>query len=112
MCNGTVRIDLLQHALGLDKFGRGRAYRNHFVTSPGCTDWKDCCALVKGGLLHDHGAREIAGGSHVFSVTDEGRAYVRTHSAHMPKFTRSQLRYLRWLDEDSGVGFGEWLRRH
>lgn len=38
-------MHILQHALGLDQYGRGREYRNHFCTGPGSVDFLPCRAL-------------------------------------------------------------------
>ncbi|MHB0986236.1 MAG: hypothetical protein ACYC05_11690 [Sulfuricella sp.] len=35
------KLHILQHSLGLDKYGDGNQYRNHFVTGPGSTDFDD-----------------------------------------------------------------------
>ena len=70
--------DILRHALGLGRKGREkRAYRTHFVTGPGCTDFDDCVALTGDGLLKDYGDRDgLYGGDHIFIVTEIGAAAV------------------------------------
>lgn len=104
-------LEILQHSLGLDQYGRGREYRNHFVTGPGCDNFATCRSLTERELMHDHGASAmLVGGSHCFTVTDAGRRFVREHSPSPPKLTRSQRRYQDYLDADSGMDFGEWLR--
>ncbi len=72
------QLHILRHSLGLDDKGKGRRYRNHFVTGPGSTDWDDCNALVAEGLMRDHGQRpEMYGlGAHCFTVTDKGGGLV------------------------------------
>jgi hypothetical protein len=102
-------LEILQHSLGLDEYGHGRPYRNHFVTGPGSKDFEACCSLTGRGLMEDHGMSPLYGGDHCFTVTDAGRGYVREHSPKPPKLTRSQRRYLAFLDADSGLTFAEWL---
>jgi hypothetical protein len=102
-------LQILQHSLGLDEYGKGREYRNHFVTSPGCADFAPCRGLVERGLMQDHGAHALYGGGHCFTVTDAGRSFVRQHGSAPPKLSRSQRRYRDYLEADSGLTFREWL---
>lgn len=100
-------LHILQHALGLDRYGRGRSYRNHF-----CADGKDvdtCRDLVARGLMTEHPASEITGGDPLFTVTEAGRRYVCEHRLDPPKLTRSQRRYREFLAHDFGMSFREWL---
>jgi hypothetical protein len=65
------QIDILRHALGLN---RGKeAYRNHFVTGKGSSDYADCCALVETGLMVYRKGNELTGGDDLFQVTEAGR---------------------------------------
>lgn len=106
-------IHILQHALGLDDFGQGRAYRNHYATGPECDSFADCTALADAGLMKAHGAVSMWGGMHGFTVTDAGRAAIREHSPKPPKLTRGQRRYREYLSADSGATFCEFLKwRH
>jgi hypothetical protein len=102
-------LEILQHALGLDRYGCGSGYRNHFVTGPGTPDFEQCRELAAQGLMEDHGVHPMCGGSHLFTVTEAGRRYVRDHSRKPPKLTRSQRRYRDYLAADSGLSFREWL---
>jgi hypothetical protein len=103
-------LHILQHSLGLDRHGRGEAYRNHFVTGPGSDDFAWCERLAAAGLMHAHGEKgALTGGDHLFTVTQNGRDYVREFSPKPPKLTRSQRRYRQYLQDDSGLPFGEWL---
>lgn len=105
------QLHILQHSLGVDEYCRGRAYRNHYVTGPGCDGFNDCRALADAGLMKDHGKQgELTGGMHCFTVTDAGRAAVREQSPQPPKLTAGQRRYREFLDADCGVSFGEWLK--
>lgn len=103
-------MHILQHALGLDQYGRGREYRNHFCTGPGSVDFLPCRALVEAGLMSERAGNPIAGGNHLFTVTDAGRRFIRENSPAAPKLSRSQRRYRDYLDADSGLSFGEWLK--
>lgn len=103
-------LHILQHSLGLDEHGRGRPYRNHFVAGKGHDDFDTCVDLVKRGLMERRRSTAITGGDDCFIVTYAGRAYVAEHSPLPPKLTRSQRRFQAFLDEDSGLSFGEWLR--
>jgi len=66
---------ILRHSLGLN-YGR-EMYRNHFVTGEGSTDYPDCMALVKMGLMTRRAGSELTGGDDVFFVTDEGKKAAR-----------------------------------
>lgn len=46
-----VALHILQQALGVDEFGRGRRTRSHFVTGSGCADHAACLSLVEKGLM-------------------------------------------------------------
>ncbi len=102
-------LHILQHSLGVDEFGRGRQYRNHFVTGPGSDDWAYCQTLCSAGLMNDHGPQTLFGGN-CFYVTDLGKKAVSTQSPLPPKKTRAQRRYEDFLREDSTMSFGEWLK--
>lgn len=104
------KLHILQHSLGLDSNGQGRAYRNHFVTSEGTTDWPHCQALVADGLMVKYAPSAFTGNSPWFGVTEAGRAYVAAHSPKPPKMTAAQRRYREWARADNGMTFGEWLK--
>lgn len=107
------QLHILQHSLGVDQYGRGRQYRNHFVTGRGSDDHPHCMALVEAELMTRRDGNALSGGDDVFYVTQAGIAAVAEHSPPPPTLTRSQRRYEDFLDADSGMTFGEWLRsRH
>lgn len=110
--NMNEDLDILQHALGLDQYGQGRQYRNHFVACEGDEYYQRCMSMVEAGLMVRHGPSPLYGGSshYCFVVTDDGKKLVREHSPPPPKLTRSQKRYRAYLDADTSVTFGEWLR--
>lgn len=107
-------LHILQHALGLDDYGAGRAYRNHYVATEGSESFARCQAHVDAGRMKCYGPHALFGGeqSYCFRVTEAGRQYVREHSPRPPqvRLTRSQRRYREWLNADSGLSFGEWIR--
>ena len=114
------QADLLFHSLGLHRGwsqNPGRA-RNYIVVS--CQGWgyESLKGLVSAGWMTqlevslDHwmsGGREYP--AVIFRVTDEARPMVEAlHAATIPKRSRAQVRYLRWLDEDGCRSFGEFLK--
>lgn len=118
-------LEILQHALGLDKHGLCENYRNgrrHYDFSPhrnhfcaGGDDEVLCRELVSIGYMHTWPGADDAGrvpGYPYFncSVTEAGKEAVRRESPAPPKRTRSQERYRDYLDADSGMRFGEWLK--
>lgn len=104
------QLHILQHSLGLDEYGQGKTYRNHFVTGPGSDDYDDCLALVAAGFMTRRAGTQLTGGDDLFLVTPAGEAHVAETSPKPPKLTRSQRRYDDFLAADSGMRFGEWLR--
>lgn len=104
------QLHILQHSLGLDQYGRGTFYRNHFVTGEGSKDHADCMALVAAGFMTVRSGNELSGGSDVFRVTDAGKAAVAEHSPSPPKLTRSQQNYQDWLNYDGSLSFIEYVK--
>ncbi|RSY83139.1 hypothetical protein DAH66_12785 [Sphingomonas koreensis] len=104
-------LHILQHSLGVDQHGEGEQYRNRFVTGEGSVDYPVCVALVVVGLMTRRaGKGPPFGGMDFFFVTDAGKAFVAEHSPPAPKLSRSKQRYRRYLNADSSMPFGEWLR--
>jgi len=106
------RLHILQHSLGLDQYGNGNQYRNHFVTGEGSTDFDDCRALVADGLMTERAGNELSGGDSVFRVTPKGVDFVALNSPKRPpepKLTRSQKRYREYLRAESSLTFAEWI---
>lgn len=108
----SEQLHILQHSLGVDQYGQGRQYRNHFVTGKDSTDWPWCQMLVTHGLMKDHGPRELAGGMTTFTVTPRGIDAVAFLSPKPPKLSPGKARYREWLSVacDLGYSFIEWLR--
>lgn len=104
-------LHILQHSLGVDQFGRGRQYRNHFVTGPGSVDFPHCMALIEKGLMVRREGGTLTGGDYVFYVTDEGRRWMAENSPAPPKLTRGQQRYADYLAADCDLSFGDWVKR-
>lgn len=105
------QLGILQHTLGADVYGRRvRGYeRNHFVA--GGADEQVCRGLVELGLMVEQRMHpELTGGLPCFSATDAGRGAVSTESPAPPKQSRSAKRYQRFMDQDCGMRFGEWLK--
>jgi hypothetical protein len=100
-------LHILQHALGLDEYGQGRQYRNHFVA--GGKDLDYCRQLVGMGYMKEHPATAISGGNPWFSVTPAGIDAVAQFSPEPPKLTRAQKRYRDHLHADAGLTFAEGL---
>lgn len=109
----SERLHIVQHALGLDEYGRRRrnSDRNHYVIGAGAPAHDECTAMVAEGLMQLWQASELTGGMDCFVVTDAGRSWAQNNSPAPPKVSRSQRRYLAWLDEDCDMKFGEWLKR-
>jgi hypothetical protein len=104
------QLHILQHSLGLDEYGRGTFYRNHFVTGEGSKDHADCMQLVTDGFMTVRRGNELSGGDDVFRVTDAGKAAVAEHSPSQPKLTRSQQNYQDYLNYDGSLSFIEFLK--
>jgi hypothetical protein len=110
--SAAKQLHILQHSIGADEYGRivRGGGRNHFVTGEGSDDYPHCMALVAAGLMTRRAGSAISGGDDIFFVTEAGKAHVTDHSPKPPKLTASQRRYQEFLDEDSDLRFGEWLK--
>jgi len=47
-------LQVLRHSLGVGERGNKPAYRNHFVTGEGTTNYPTCMALVEVGFMKRH----------------------------------------------------------
>ncbi len=103
------QLGILQHSLGVDKYGRGRMYRNHFCA--GGDDERICRELVALGYMHQDPTTEWLPYFNCH-VTEEGKRAMLAESPSPPKRTRSQQRYERYLKADCGVSFREWLKHY
>jgi hypothetical protein len=111
------QLQIIQHALGVNEYGKGAMYRNHFCA--GGKDEELCRQLVAMGYMRtwqgaDEGGRVPHYPYYNCSVTETGKAAMLAESPKPPKLTRSQKRYRKFLDSgagDCGYTFGEWLKR-
>jgi len=101
------QLEILQHALGLDKFGQGEMYRNAFCAGP--DDEPICRELIAMGLMQQHATTEWMPYFNC-SVTPAGKAAVKRESPTPPKLSRGAITYRQFLKADSGMKFGEWLK--
>lgn len=107
------QLQILQHSRGVDEYGKGRPYRNHFVTGPGSADWDNCQKLVEFGYMAiGRKPSEITGGDWGFFVTPAGDKAIYDQSPKPPKLSRAKRRYQDYLDfADAGGGtFREYLQ--
>lgn len=102
-------LSVLQHSLGVDQYGRGNQYRDHFVCGEGHDDYAACCAAVEQGLMTRRESAMVGDNGSLFRVTQAGRTWMAENSPAPPKLTRSQQRYQRYLDADCPMTFREWL---
>lgn len=110
-----MQLHILRHALGHDQYGPrdARYERNHYcVYRGGGSDVRsEIIALCVRGLLRcGRRCPKSVGGMIYYYVTDAGLAYVEARRERPPKLTRSQMRYLAWLDLDGDISFGDWLK--
>lgn len=86
--------------------------RNLFVSGGSGEDFERLIALEAGGFVERLRTPKFCAASDVvWRCTDLGSARARTaHNRAKPKLTRSQRRYLDFLNADCGASFGEWLR--
>jgi len=106
----TEQLAIMQHSLGLDQYGRGHAYRNHYCA--GGRDADLCRELVALGYMTEHKPSQLTGGDPLFTVTDAGIEYARNNGPVPPpikKLTRSQKTYREFLAFDGSLSFGEYL---
>lgn len=102
-------LEVLQHALGADKYGQGGGYRNHFCA--GGDDEATCRELVEMGLMYVFRPNASPYPYYNCAVTEDGKRVMKEISPKPPKLSRAQRRYRDFLNADSGVGFGEWIKR-
>ena len=100
-------LGILQHSLGLDEYGQGPQYRNHYVAGGEAVIY--CRALVVMGFMEERKDNGLTGGSPWFSVKTAGILAVSRYSPIPPKRSRAQQRYLDYLDADTGYSFAEFM---
>lgn len=107
------QLHIIQHSLGLDQYGRGKEYRNHFVTGPGSKDFSDCEALVEAACMTVRRDNGLSGGpgNHCYTVTDWGRLKMQEQSPEPPRLSRAKARWSEYQqDADCFNGFHHWLK--
>lgn len=102
------QLEILQHALGLDKHGQGTMYRNHFCA--GTDDEPVCRSLVEMDYMFMFAPNASPLPYYNCSVTKAGTIAAIEQSPKPPKLTHSQRRYREFLRADTGRSFGEWLK--
>lgn len=107
-----AQLHILQHSLGVDQYGHGNQYRNHYAAEPESDAWPDLIALCRLGLMKQQGPIVAWGGMHSFCVTEAGKDAMRKESPAPPKLSRSVRRYRKWLHADCGMKFGDWLKQN
>jgi hypothetical protein len=109
------KLHILQHSLGLDKYGQGNQYRNHFCTGLETDDYDTCQTLVADGLMERREPSALTGGDYCFLVTPKGVDFVALNSPPPPKVTRGQQRYRKYRSMsdcfDSFLDFLYWDRQ-
>lgn len=101
------QLHILQHSLGVDQYGQGQMYRNNFCAGGG--DEVVCRELIALGYMKQHRTTEVFPDFNC-SVTEAGKAAMRAESPKPPKLSRSQIRYLEFLNLDGSMKFGEFLK--
>ena len=102
------QLEILQHALGVDEYGQGDQYRNHFCATG--EDETICRELVALGYMRQFHAKHLPYFN--CAVTDAGKQAMRDASPKPPKLTRSQKRYRDYLAADLGCSFFEYLKEY
>ena len=107
------QIQIIQHSMGCDQYGRGGGHRNYFITDSTRGDGLICESLCEAGFMERTGSpSEITGGGQPYRVTAKGYWEMLEQSPKPPKLTRSQKRYQQWLDSgaaDCGRSFADWI---
>lgn len=100
------QLQILQHSLGVDRYGQGPMYRNHFCA--GGADETVCRELVALGYMETFERSYLP--YYNCRVTESGKQAMRVESPKPPVLTRGQKRYRAFLHADTGGSFIEWLR--
>lgn len=107
------QLFILRHSIGLDENGHRQFTGPGYVRNWYCEDIENGVpapiqGLIDAGLMKA-GRKINAGTSQYFYVTDAGRREALKDVVY-PKLTRSQKRYRAFLEADSNLSFGEWLK--
>lgn len=103
------QLEILQHALGVDEYGRGQMYRNHFCA--GVADENVCRELVAMGFMETFTRKWLPYYNCI--VTETGKAAMLAQSPKPPKLSAAKRRYLEYLRiaDATNETFIEYLRR-
>lgn len=101
------QLEILQHSLGVDRYGQGPMYRGHFCAGP--DDEPICRQLVEMGYMRVFAPNQSPLPYYNCSVTEAGKEAMLRESPKPPKLTRGQKRYRSFLSADSDLSFREWL---
>ncbi len=107
----ALQLGILQHALGVDQYGQGNPYRNHFCA--GVADEPTCRELVAMGYMATFERSFLP--YYNCTVTEEGKAAMLRESPAAPKLTAGQKRYRHWLtiaDCFPDWKFGDYLKKY
>jgi hypothetical protein len=102
-------LHVLQHSLGVDKFGQGTTYRNYFAA--GALDEVVCRDLIALGFMQEY--RSASPEPYVyFAVTDDGIRAMRRESPMPPNLTPTRRHYLECLRTtgDCSCSFAKCLK--
>jgi len=107
------QLHILQHALGVDKYGQGKPYRDYYCCGlDDAATLLDLRVLVTLGYMRE-GHKINEGRDQYFFVLPSGLSAMRGHSPKPPKVSRGRQRYLEFLNSECGMSFGEFLKwRH
>jgi hypothetical protein len=103
------QLHILQHALGVDKYGLGEQYRNHYCA--GDDNIGICKELIALGYMQQHETTKWLPYFNC-SVTEVGKKAMGAESPKPPKPTRSQIRFeeYRSFSDAYDCTFKEWLQ--
>ncbi len=104
------QLHILQHSLGVDKYGQGKPYREHYcVGLDNAAMLADLRALVAQGWMRE-GHKINEGRDQYFYVTQLGLSAMKAHSPTAPKVSRGEQRYRDYLRSECSMSFGEYLK--
>lgn len=106
----STQIALLHHMLGLSADNQSPS-RNHFVAGAGSEDGAELSAMLDAGLVKRCAPSEISGGDPWYQATHEGIAAAMAALPAKRALSPAKRRYKAFLRSDTGLTFGEFLRR-
>lgn len=102
------QLHILQHSLGVDEREEKRCpYRNHYVAAEGQTELEQLVAL--GMMTPGRAVGWMDPDDRVYRVTEAGRAVALAALPPVPKRTRSQARYRRYMRVADLMSFREFM---